>query len=494
MKMTAGRRALDKVFKRRDRYEIPEWQRGEVWADDRKQQLIDTILRGWKLPKFYFLKHSDDQFEVVDGQQRLNSIYEFFGNELAISAESTNAFGGPYYKDLKARFSDAFDDFEIEYDEIEDASEEDIKQFFQRLQQGLPLSSSEKLNSVHSKLRDFCRSLTRHSFFSTAISVADTRLAHFDIATKVAAIEVEGIDVSLRFDDLKAVFESQKNFSHTSAVAKRIKAALDFLVAAFPKQDTELRNRTVLQSIVSLACRIVETGKSKGLEKKFGAFVHWFLEELTRQVELGQKATDYDFIKFQKSINANVKGAPRMRQEILLRKALMHSIELADAFDTNVVASSGLALRVKDLAESIVSHIGRLNSAYAAKHGEDLFKATNKTTQAFTRIAKPAADLESYKALMDDLYFVFRESIGQRLGESLPQSFVDVNALRTDLKHDVDHGEARKVKAKRKKLGTTFANYSGVGTPEVLEPTRFVLVHANLLAALELDLTNLAIV
>ena len=30
MKMTSGRRALDKVYKRRDRYDIPDWQREEV--------------------------------------------------------------------------------------------------------------------------------------------------------------------------------------------------------------------------------------------------------------------------------------------------------------------------------------------------------------------------------------------------------------------------------------------------------------------------------
>jgi len=147
MKMTAGRRALDKIYKRRDRYEIPEWQREQVWDESRKQQLIDSVLRAWKLPKFYFVKLDDDEYEVVDGQQRLAAIYEFFENELELSEETATEFGGPYYKDLKQRISDAFDDFEIEYDEIEDATEEELKEFFQRLQQGLPLTSSEKLMS-----------------------------------------------------------------------------------------------------------------------------------------------------------------------------------------------------------------------------------------------------------------------------------------------------------------------------------------------------------
>jgi uncharacterized protein with ParB-like and HNH nuclease domain len=82
MKMTSERRALDKIYRRRDRYDIPDWQREEVWDDDKKQRLIDSILRGWKLPKFYFVKNSDDEYEVVDGQQRLSAIFEFCSNLL----------------------------------------------------------------------------------------------------------------------------------------------------------------------------------------------------------------------------------------------------------------------------------------------------------------------------------------------------------------------------------------------------------------------------
>jgi len=163
MKMESHKRALDKIYKRRDRYEIPEWQRQEVWGPSKKQNLIDTILRGWKLPKFYFLKISDnpESYEVVDGQQRLVAIFEFLDNDLALADDSAKEFGGPVYDDLPDKRKDAFDDYEIEFDLIEDASEEEVKRFFQRLQEGLPLTSSEKLNSVHSKLRDFLMKQTK---------------------------------------------------------------------------------------------------------------------------------------------------------------------------------------------------------------------------------------------------------------------------------------------------------------------------------------------
>ena len=493
MKMTPQRRALDKIYKRRDRYEIPEWQRGEVWDTSKKQQLIDSILRGWRLPKFYFVKNTEDEYEVVDGQQRLTAIYEFFANELPLTPPSVTEFGGPYYKDLKSKYSDAFDDFEIDYDEVEEATEAELKQFFQRLQEGLPLTSSEKLNSVHSKLRDFCRNLAKHDFLKKSIVVADTRFAHFDILSKAAIIQIEGIEAGLRYDDIKPVFEAQSNFSATSAAAKRLKAALDFLAAAFPKPSPLLKNRTVVQSIITLACRLIATGNAAGLEKKFAGFMQHFMNQLSDQVELGQAASDYDFIRFQKSINANVKAGARTRQEILLRKAFMHDSDVAAAFDPSALAESGLTGRVKELGDAICAQISRLNSAYAAYHGKDLFKATNKTVSAHNNLANPIKDLTTYKALISDLYFVFRESIGQRLGNKLPNSFGDVNVLRTDLQHDTDHGDKTKVKAKKTQAGSVFQKYSGEASPDVLDPTRFVLVQANILSALELDLKNLAL-
>jgi hypothetical protein len=270
MDMTSGKRAIDKVYKRRDRYEIPDWQREEVWDAAKKRRLIDSILRGWKLPKFYLLKTSDDpeEFEVVDGQQRLTAIFEFFDDELDLTKKTVDefGFGGPYYSDLPQSVQDTFDDFEIEYDIIEDSDEKETKEFFQRLQDGLPLTSSEKLNSVHSNLREFARKLARHEFFQSKVSVSEKRYAHFDIVAKVAAIEIEGIDAGLRFDDLKKTFESQASFSARSQVATRLLAGFDYLNRVFPNRSPILRQRTIVQSFATLALRVVAAGKGQGYE------------------------------------------------------------------------------------------------------------------------------------------------------------------------------------------------------------------------------------
>lgn len=79
------------------------------------------------------------------------------------------------------------------------------------------------------------------------------------------------------------------------------------------------------------------------------------------------------------------------------------------------------------------------------------------------------------------------------MGETPPVSFADVNVLRTDLQHDTDHGDKGKIKAKKTQAGTVFKKYAGEASPDVLDPSRFILVQANILSALELDLKTLTL-
>jgi hypothetical protein len=494
MKIESKKRALDKIYKRRDRYEIPDWQRQEVWPKAKKQQLIDSILRGWKLPKFYFFRTSTDpeEFEVVDGQQRLMTIFEFFDNELTtigrMGKKSLN------YGELPSEASDAFDDFEIEYDEISDASETELKLYFERLQQGLPLTSSERLNAVHSSLRNYCRELARHNFFASKVNFANKRYAHFDVAAKVATIEVEGFETGLRFDDIKEVFSSQSTFSPKSAVGQRLRRTFAYLDTAFPNKASELRNRSFVQSVASLAAAIVRSGNSAGTEHQFRLFIGAFNKELSRQVELGLEATDEDYILFQKSINANVRGAAKTRHQILLRKLLQFDPKFLDVFGDSVIASSGLLQETKRLGDSIGVLIEKVNIQHAASNGVDLIKATNKTVAALRTFGSPVKNFTAYGEFINALYFIFWEGIGEQLKGKIPSSFVDINTLRTDLQHDLDHGKSKKVASKRKKISATFRKYASSSTPQTSGPDNFSLLQVGLMNQIEGDLRALVLV
>jgi hypothetical protein len=151
---------------------------------------------------------------------------------------------------------------------------------------------------MDSRLRDFIKETTKHKFLSS-IPVSDRRYGYFDILCKVMAIEIEGIDAGLRFDELKAVLESGKNFSSKSRSAQRIRSSLDILDALSPPQKDRFRNRTVVQSALTLTCRLVDSIKgSPSAIARLGTFFLQFLSELNRQIELGNRAIDKDYLEF----------------------------------------------------------------------------------------------------------------------------------------------------------------------------------------------------
>lgn len=308
------------------------------------------------------------------------------------------------------------------------------------------------------------------------------------------AIEIEGLDTGLRFNDVKGIFEEQVAFPVASSSAKRAEKALDLLHRNLPRPSAHLRNRTIVQSVITLTCHLLRNDVP---EKKFldiAAFTEVFGKELARQVELGQEATDVDYIEFQRTVNANLRSGAGTRNAILLRKLFSKSPDVYSSICNNASVIHGIESDIANKSSQINELIYQINERYAAGEGKgkDLFKLTNKTTKALNELGKVARDLEGYRRLVEQLYFLFRESIGQRLENQLPQSFRHINDLRTLNEHDVDHGKPQKVAKKRRDLADTFRQYSGAPTPDSVDPAAFLLAHANILGAIENDLRILA--
>lgn len=59
----------------------PPYQRHFIWTPKDQRLLIDSIHKNYPLPSFFILKKGDDNYEMVDGQQRANTIYKYYRNE-----------------------------------------------------------------------------------------------------------------------------------------------------------------------------------------------------------------------------------------------------------------------------------------------------------------------------------------------------------------------------------------------------------------------------
>jgi hypothetical protein len=474
--METRSRAIDKLFKRRDRIEMPDFQREEVWPDGKKRLLIDSVLKGWHLPKFYFRKVDDNTWECVDGQQRLVAIFEFFQNRLALGPEIAKRYGGGQtYSELKPDVSDAFDDFEIDVEEIEEATEDELEELFKRLQLGTPLNTAEKINAIQGELRDFCHEIADKPFFAKKIALKDTRYKHFEIVVRWAFIEARGVQPQMRYAQLESLLRENRTFSKESDTAKRLTATVDFLDKAFPDRCAVIRNRANTLSVCLLAGRVVNQGlTTEQHAKEFRAFIEQFFADLSREVEKGVMAADRELLRYQTAITSGSTSGESTteRSNVLINRLATFSPLFASLLG-GPGATGEAARNLEEVAAAIREEVYRVNRGYAAKHGEDLFKMTTESATALaTTIARPCRVPEQYGMFIDGLYFLIYEGSGacKRLPSPAPDFAMDVKFLRTDVRHDVDHGSESEVAKKRVRAAQIIEKYMGKKTIEECGP------------------------
>lgn len=127
----------------------PEYQRNYIYADGggkREQAVIHSLLKGYPLGLIYFNKVAENEFEVLDGQQRITSIGRFVTNKFAIIDN-----GNPKnFDSLPADHHAKIRDSKLLIYECE-GTETEIKEWFQTINiAGVPLNEQELRNAVYS--------------------------------------------------------------------------------------------------------------------------------------------------------------------------------------------------------------------------------------------------------------------------------------------------------------------------------------------------------
>lgn len=90
----------------------PPYQRKSVWSRKKKQSLLDSLFRRYYIPKLVIreVRLSDEQtvHEIIDGQQRITTVQEFFNNEFPLPnslVDIDKELPGKYYQDLNSEIS-----------------------------------------------------------------------------------------------------------------------------------------------------------------------------------------------------------------------------------------------------------------------------------------------------------------------------------------------------------------------------------------------------
>lgn len=64
----------------------PSFQRGYVWTNATASRLIESIILNVPIPPCYLSQNEDFELDVIDGQQRLESIHRFMDNQFQLSS------------------------------------------------------------------------------------------------------------------------------------------------------------------------------------------------------------------------------------------------------------------------------------------------------------------------------------------------------------------------------------------------------------------------
>lgn len=79
----------------------PEYQRRLVWDDLKRSLFIESLLLNVPIPPLFLYEWELGRYEVMDGQQRLNAIVEFYQNGFALKGlEKWEELNGFRYKEL----------------------------------------------------------------------------------------------------------------------------------------------------------------------------------------------------------------------------------------------------------------------------------------------------------------------------------------------------------------------------------------------------------
>lgn len=126
----------------------PEYQRNYIYADGKKDvAVIESILKGYPLGLIYFNKLNDNQFEVLDGQQRITSIGRYVTNKFAVKDENGME---QYFSGLALEKKEIIEKAKLLIYECE-GTEPEIKNWFRTINiVGVPLNSQEIFNAVYS--------------------------------------------------------------------------------------------------------------------------------------------------------------------------------------------------------------------------------------------------------------------------------------------------------------------------------------------------------
>lgn len=335
------------IFRQREGiYMDAEYQRiSDIWPLTKRQLLIDSLINGYDVPKFYFhefnppkrIKGHSFNHAVIDGKQRLMSIWGFLNNDFPLAEDfefiedDSIKMGGLTYKEVSDKYPEIRDLFNATFLDIVTIIVEDvefIEDMFSRLNEAMPLNAAEKRNAFGGPMPKAIRRLAKHSFFSNKIPFKNARFRYLELATKFLFINHNMISYAEKIPDTskKRLDEFVKSYKvnnrkisakknrETLELEKGCEEILSAMEKVFVNIDPLLRSIGMIIIYFILFCDV----ELNAIKRKDLVNFKKKREENRRIAEEDMAGADYDLLEFDRLIQSpNDKSALKFRLDVI---------------------------------------------------------------------------------------------------------------------------------------------------------------------------------
>lgn len=340
----------------------PPYQRKTVWTDKKQQALLDSLFRRYYVPRVVLreVRLSDDRTvsEVIDGQQRITTVQNFYANKLPLpdTLEDLNPdLPGKRYKDLSSDIRRFVDRLSYQADVVKgiddplDPNHQEVAtEIFWRLQQGESLNYMEE---AHSKLSSLVRNFVvkyaddqrfdfdsydpidgnpdKHPFF-TLLRRKNNRMQHLALLVRFLLIEKANDIVDIKNSDVVNFIQETRrpdgidNLSlENETYAKRVLQNLSLFYSIFKddpivKDGTPLYELRIEYFIISMYLLLRHLRTYYVFDKAEKALFHDFMLAFHERWR-SSKQTDTDILLF--SNNRQQSAGETETRHRLLRQA-----------------------------------------------------------------------------------------------------------------------------------------------------------------------------
>lgn len=130
----------------------PPFQREKVWSSKQKSELIESLIMGIPIPVFYVKEKSDGVYVVVDGKQRLTTLFEYIDNKFSLDKLSIlKDYHGRKFSDLSPLDQNKIEDCSLNLNVIKAPTSDRVTfDLFDRVNRGgTRINNQEMRNALY---------------------------------------------------------------------------------------------------------------------------------------------------------------------------------------------------------------------------------------------------------------------------------------------------------------------------------------------------------